>query len=179
MRKTTWLGLGLGLALTLGAGDIAAQGTRPDRPRAERSDARRGPDGDRASRRGGPDGMLLNGITLTDEQTARIEELRSRQATAMQASRARYREAMQAARAARASGDTAAARTQVMALRQEMEQVRAGHLASLRGVLTAEQQTQFDANVAKMEQRRQERGSAEGRRPRGGKRPQHQGARSR
>src|SRR5690606_26685074 len=152
---------------------------RPDRPRAERSDARRGPDGDRAGRRGGPEAMLLKGITLTDEQTARIEELRRQQTTTMQASRAKNREAMQAARAARASGDTAAARTQMTARRQEMEQVRAGHLASLRGVLTAEQRTRFDANVAEMEKRRQERGSAEGRHPRGGKRPQHQGARSR
>ena len=178
MRKTTWLGLGL--ALMLGAGDsAAAQATRPDRPRAERSDARRGPDADRASRRDGPEAMLLKGIALTDEQTARIEELRSQHATTMQASRSKHREAMQAARAARASGDTAAARTQMAALRQEMEQVRAGHLATIRGVLTVEQRTQFDANVAEFEKRRQERGSNEGRRPRGGKRPQHQGARSR
>jgi Spy/CpxP family protein refolding chaperone len=178
MRKTTLLGLGL--ALSLSATDtVASQATRPERTRPDRADVRRGPDGDRMGRRGRPDAVLLKGITLSDDQQAKLAELRTQQQTAMEASRAKHRETMDTVRAARARGDTAAAREQMHTLRAEMEQSREQHLASIRGLLTAPQQTQFDANVAELKQRREDRGKGEGRRGRGGQRPQHRDTSSR
>ena len=56
-------------------------------------------------------------------------------------------------RTLRQKGDTAAMRTKFAALRARMEQERDRDLAAIRGVLTAEQQKQFDANVAEAKKR--------------------------
>jgi len=147
--------MGVALALTLGAAGVAsAQSTdRPERPRSAQQDGgeRRGPGGPGGERgRGGPDAMLLRGITLSADQQAQVQSLRERQRAQMEAGRAQGAER----RAPRERGDT----TGLGARRAEMEQRREQHAAALRSILTDEQRTQFDRNVAQMRERAAERG---------------------
>jgi protein CpxP len=135
MRKTT-MTMALGLALSLGAvGAASAQATQQQPQRQERAD--------RGMRRGGPGGELLKGINLTEDQKARLKDLRKSEKPNEQ-----VRKAMQDARAARQRGDTAAARAQMQALRPQMEQERERHVSAIRAILSPDQQKQFDANVA-------------------------------
>jgi protein CpxP len=136
MRKMTMAAV-LGLALSLGAVGVAsAQATQqPKREHAERGMRR------------GPGGELLKGITLTDAQKAQMKELRKNEKP-----NAQFTKAMEDARAARQRGDTAAARAQMEALRPQMEQARERRFAAIRGILTPDQQKQFDANVAQWKQ---------------------------
>ena len=161
MRKTTFA-LGLGLALSVGAADLAAQQqARPDRAARENSArAQRGP------------GALLRGITLTDAQRAQLEAHREQQKAARQASRDSGQQAFDAARAARQRGDTAALRTLREQQRVQMTQARDREIAALRGILTAEQRVQFDRNVEAMKARAANRpaGAREGRGMRGDRR---------
>jgi protein CpxP len=165
--------MGLGLALTVGAaGAVVAQSSHPDTTRPERSDRRE--QGDRGMRRrGGPGGALLRGITLTDAQKTQLETLRKAQRDEMEKNRDQFRAAMKEAREAREKGDTATARSKMTALRTQMTQQRERQVAALRSILTAEQQKQFDANVAAWKERaerggRGERGTHEGHGARGG-----------
>jgi len=145
--------MGLGLALSVCAAGVAlAQSSRPDTTRQERPDRRE--QGDRGMRRrGGPDGALLRGITLTDGQKTQLETLRKAQRAEMEKNREQFSAARKEARDAREKGDTATARSKMTALRTQMTQQRERHVAALRAILTAEQQKQFDANVAKWKER--------------------------
>jgi Spy/CpxP family protein refolding chaperone len=137
------------LALTLGTVGVAsAQGVGgADRPRDSQQDGgRRGPGG-----RGGPETMLLQGITLTADQQAQIKALGDRQRQQYEAERAQRGGN---AGAPRERGDT----TGMGARRAEMQQRRDQHVAALRAVLTADQQVQFDKNVAEMKAHAPERG---------------------
>ena len=139
MRKST-MAMALGLALSFGAvGAASAQSTQPAREHAERG-----------GRRGGGE-MLLKGITLSPDQKARLKALRRDEKS--DASREQFRKAMADARAARQRGDTAAAKAQMQSVRTQMEQARERQFASIRSILTPEQQKQFDANVAEWKQR--------------------------
>jgi protein CpxP len=163
MRKLM-TNVGLGLALTVGtASAVAAQQTRPDTARREK--AERGDRGDRGERRrGGPDAALLKGITLTDAQKTQLTTMREAQRSEMQKNREQFSAAMKEARAAREKGDTATARAKMTAVRTQMTQQRDRQIAALRTILTAEQQKQFDANVAVWKERGQRgmRGDREG-----------------
>jgi hypothetical protein len=145
------------LALTLGtAGVASAQGVGADRPRdAQQQGDRRGPGG-----RGGPEQMLLRGITLSSDQQTRIKTLGDGWRQQMEAERAQ-RGASGAQ--PRERGDT----TGMGARRAQMQQRRDQHIAALRSVLNADQQVQFDKNVAEMKARGPERG---GQRPDRGER---------
>jgi len=178
MRKFTTT-MGLGLALTLGAaGAVAAQSSRPDTNRPDSVQRQRGDRAERgdrgARRRGGPEAMLLKGITLTDAQKTRLEALRREQEPQMKQTREQFAAVMKEAREARQRGDTATARAKMEQVRTQMDRQREQHVAALRSVLTADQQKQFDANVAAWKERgprdgaRGERGMQEGRRNRGG-----------
>jgi Spy/CpxP family protein refolding chaperone len=161
MRKTMTR-MGLGLALIVGAaGAAAAQSTRPD----NRPDATQGKKGDRGERgmrrRGGPDFALLKGITLTDAQKTRIEALRKEQRTEMVKNRDQFGAVMKEAREARQRGDTVTARTKMTQVREQMDKQRERQVASLRTILTADQQKQLDANVAEWKQRAQKDGQRE------------------
>lgn len=167
MRKTMTR-MGLGLALVVGAAGVAAaQNTRPDagnrpaqqRERGDRSE--RGMRGDR--RRGGPEAALLAGITLTDAQKARVQELRKAERDQMQKTREQFRASMKEARDARQRGDTATARAKMTELRTQMAAQQERHLSALRTILTPDQQRQFDANVAKWKERAAKRGEGRGR----------------
>ncbi|HUQ83471.1 MAG TPA: Spy/CpxP family protein refolding chaperone [Gemmatimonadaceae bacterium] len=161
--------MGLGLALVVGAaGAAAAQSTRPDnRPDSTHQKGERGDRGDRGMRRrgdGGPEGALLKGITLTDAQKTRLKTLREEQRTETQKTREQFGAAMKEARDARQRGDTVAARAKMEQVRAGMEKQRERQVASLRTILTAEQQKQLDANVAEWK----DRAAKGGHRERGG-----------
>ena len=163
MRKTMTR-MGLGLALVVGAaGAAAAQSTRPGNPpdttQSERG--QRGERGERGARRrgpGGPEGALLKGITLTDAQKTRLETLRKEQRSEMAKTREQFSAVMKEAREARQRGDTVTARAKMEQVRTQMNAQRERQVASLRTILTAEQQKQLDANVAQWKERAREGG---------------------
>ena len=166
MRRT--MIAAFGLALSLGAASLAsAQSTQPPQRPDRGGEMRRG------DRRGGPEAMLLKGITLTADQKSRIEALHK--SGESNASREQFRKAMTDARAARERGDTATANARVRELRSQMQAQRERQVASLRAVLTSEQQRQFDANVAEWKQHEKDRGERgggwQGRDGRSGQRP--------
>ena len=163
MRKTMTR-MGLGLALVVGAaGAAAAQSTRPGN-RPDTTQSERGERGDRGERgtrrrgRGGPEGALLKGITLTDAQKTRLQELRKDNRAEMEKTREQFGAVMKEAREARQRGDTATARAKMEQVRAQMDKQREHQIASLRTVLTAEQQKQLDANVAQWKERARDGG---------------------
>lgn len=162
MRKNIMAGLALALTLG-GAGLAAAQSTgqQPQRPRGEQDD-RGGRGWGRGGPRGGPEGFLLRGITLTDAQKQKLQQLRESDRATMEQSRTQMRSRMDEARAARQSGDTVKAKSLFAAMRKQMEAQRDQHAAQVRSILTAEQQKQFDANLAEAKKRQAERGEGRG-----------------
>lgn len=88
--------------------------------------------GDPAAMQARQNEMLFNGITLSAEQRAKVDSIQAQ-------SRAQQQEMMQAGGGMR-DPET----------RQRMMQQRQATMAAIRGVLTAEQQAKFDANVAAM-----------------------------
>jgi Spy/CpxP family protein refolding chaperone len=99
---------------------------------------------------GGPGGFgradqaLLRGITLNTDQQQRIDSIRTR-----------YRAQTEQMRQQNGTGDRDAMRTQ---MRTAMEKQQ----AEIRAVLTPDQQTQFDQNVAEMRNRMQQGGGRPG-----------------
>jgi Spy/CpxP family protein refolding chaperone len=115
--------------------------------------------------RGGPGMMqhaLLKNITLTDAQKAKLEQVRQSERASMTADNGARRAAFDAMRKARQSGDTAAAKRLMLEQRTKMDQQFAAHSAAVRALLTPDQQTQFDANVAEMKSHRGEFGRGRG-----------------
>jgi periplasmic protein CpxP/Spy len=152
MRKTLNR-MGLGLALVVGAAGVAAAHSTPNaRPDTTQRDHRRW-DGERGGRRGGPDGMLLKGINLTDAQKDRLKAIRKEQEPEMKKTREQFSAVMKEARDARERGDTATARAKMEQVRTQMEHRRDQQIATLRTILTADQQKQLDANIAAMKER--------------------------
>lgn len=95
---------------------------------------------------------LFRGITLTDAQKTRVDAID-----------AKYRPQFDSLRTqARAERDSAGPSTQTRARMRQLMQARQ---QEVRGVLTADQQKTFDANVKEMRERMAERG--QGQRPRG------------
>ena len=146
--------MGLGLALVAGAaGAAAAQSAQPNaRPDSTHRDHRRF-DGERGGRRGGPGGGFLRGITLTDAQKTRLQAIRKEQEPQMKKNREQFAVVMKEAREARRRGDTTTARAKMDLVRKDMDQQRERQIATLRTILTAEQQQQLDANIAAWKER--------------------------
>jgi Spy/CpxP family protein refolding chaperone len=143
----------LGLALSLGtAAAVQAQAAAP----AQRGEhAMRGPGGRMGAGRG--DRGALKGITLSDAQKAQLKTVHAKYKAQHDAERARMEPVMAEVKAARQKGDTAAARAawaKAGDARTQGEAVRKQEMADLRNVLTADQQKQFDANVATMQANR-------------------------
>ena len=111
------------------------------------------------------DAELLKGITLNDAQKAKLEQIREAERAKMQAEGGRGggRAEMDSIRAARERGDTALAQQLMAKQRAQMEARRETQITAIRGILTADQLPQFDANVAELKKR-----AAEGRGRRGG-----------
>jgi len=105
---------------------------------------------------------LLKKITLTGAQKAKLEQVQQSERASMTADNGARRAAFDAMRKARQSGDTAAAKRLMLEQRTKMDQQFAAHSAAVRAVLTPDQQTQFDANVAEMKSRRGEFGRGRG-----------------
>jgi Spy/CpxP family protein refolding chaperone len=105
---------------------------------------------ERGGRRG-PGHELLKGISLNADQKAKLKELHKTEQS--KASREQFRKAMADARAARQRGDTAAAKAQMQTLRAQMQQMQEQRVASIRSILTPDQQKTFDANLAQWKER--------------------------
>ena len=150
MTHTT-LTSALVLALTFAA-SAGAQSTdrdnRGERPRAAQQDSigRRGNRGPR-----GPEGMLLRGITLSAEQRTKLAELRRSERAQFDAKRPNGAKGQTGAvRPRRERGDTIG----IAARRAEMQKRFEQRIATVRNILTADQRTQFDKNVADLKERR-------------------------
>jgi Spy/CpxP family protein refolding chaperone len=121
----------LGVALLAGSAAVASAQAGAPAPAQQG-----GPGGGRGGNRS------LNGIELTDAQKTKVAEITAKYQPDLQA----IRESMQG------GGDRAAAFTKMQAVRDKMN-------PEIRAVLTAEQQTIFDKNLAeqkaRMEQMRQ------------------------
>jgi protein CpxP len=116
--------MALGLALMAGAATVQAQEAQPQG----------------GQRRGGMGmAMLMEGITLSAEQQAKVDSIQKAFQPKMQAVRDEVQN----------GGDRQAAIQKSQALNTEMR-------AAVKGLLTAEQQAAFDKNVTAMEERRRQ-----------------------
>ena len=136
-QKVNWALAG---ALVLGAAcaqkPATAQTTTPSPQVSTQQDG-----GERMGRRAGDRGQaLLRGITLSADQQSQVQAIRERHRSEMQALNPRE------------NPDD----------RAKMQQNMQTQLAEIRAVLTSDQQTQFDKNVAEMRDRMQQRGGPGG-----------------
>jgi periplasmic protein CpxP/Spy len=164
MRKTM-IALGLSLALAMGSTAAIAQGgqggrggARDEKPRGAWQKGEKG-------RKGHGLGMLLKGITLTDAQKAQLKTIHQQNKPKMEADREAMKKVFDEAKALRDRGDTAAARAKIQGVHKQRMEAHQRQAAELRAILTADQQKQFDANLAKMKERREKHdGEHQGRR---------------
>ncbi len=144
------LGLALALSVSVAAAASAQTAQRPDRARGAQSDSgfRRGAGGPgaRGQRGGGPEAMLLRGITLSENQKARLQELRTSERKQFDTQRPRDGAAQRPDMAQRQRRDT----TGMGARRGQMEQRREQRFAAIRSILDGRQRSQFDKNVAEL-----------------------------
>jgi Spy/CpxP family protein refolding chaperone len=120
----------LAAALCVGMTTVAAaQGT----PQQGQGEMRRG---------GGMGGMLLKDITLTDAQKAQVKTIRDKYVPQLQ-------ELRKSAQAVGGPPDEAT--------RSKMMDIQSKQAAEIRAILTADQQVQFDKNLAEMKAHAAER----------------------
>lgn len=108
--------------------------------------------------RHGRDGGALRGIKLSDAEKAKLKEIHQKYRTEAQSLRQSLKPAMEQARAARQKGDTAAVRKVWQDNKGAREQMKALHdreQAEIRAALSPENQQKFDANVARLKERRE------------------------
>lgn len=135
------------------------------------------PSGRGSGGRGGPgmmmDRVLFKNITLTDAEKAKLEDLHKAEREKMQAARGNDagRADFEAIRDARQKGDTATANKLMAEQRAKMDARRDEQIAAYRAILTSDQVSQFDANVAEMKKMASERGMGRGMGGRRGGRP--------
>jgi len=146
MHKTSLMSA-LALVVTLAA-SAGAQGVSTDHPARPQGTEQQG--GFRRGGRGGPEGMLLKGITLSADQKQKLADLRTREREAWQKDHPNAQQG--AERQRRQPGDT----TGFAARRAEMEKRFDARIAEVRNILTADQRTQFDKNVAELKAHRAE-----------------------
>jgi Spy/CpxP family protein refolding chaperone len=147
MRKSHVIGIAIISLLTVGS--VAQAQTAA--PRAPQARQQRGGRFERGR------GRLLRGIKLSDAEKARVKEIRENYKTESKALRESLRPAMQDMRAAREKHDTVAMKAawdRTAADRQKLDALMQRERAEIRTALTAEHQTQFDANVKQLDERR-------------------------
>ena len=139
MKQTgTWMAVAAALVVGSACAQkpATAQATTPAPQASTQQDG-----GDRMGRRGGDrTQMLFQGITLSADQQTQVQAIRERHRAEMQGLNPRE------------NPDD----------RAKMMQNMQTQMAEIRAVLTSDQQTQFDKNVADMRQRMQQRGGAPG-----------------
>jgi len=124
----------LAFALCAGMTSVAAAQGQPEGQKGQ-GDMRRG---------GGMGGMLLKDITLTDAQKDQIKTIREKYVPKQ----------LELQKAVQATGTPADDAT-----RAKMAELRSQQSAEIRAVLTADQQVQFDKNLAEMKARMAARGN--------------------
>jgi Spy/CpxP family protein refolding chaperone len=98
----------------------------------------------------------LRGIALSETEKANVANVHAKYSSQMKALREQSKPQMDAARAARQRGDTAAVRElweKGSAQREQSKQLMLAEQNDLRGALSPDNQTRFDANVATMKSR--------------------------
>jgi Spy/CpxP family protein refolding chaperone len=147
MRKSRVIGFVIVSLLTVGS--IArAQTSAPATPQARQQ---------RGARFESGRGRLFRGIKLSDAERARVKEIREKYRTESQSLRESLRPAMQDVRAARQKHDSVAVKAawdRTAGDRQKLQALMQRERTEIRTALTAEHQTQFDANVKQLDQRR-------------------------
>jgi Spy/CpxP family protein refolding chaperone len=111
-------------------------------------------------------GGALRGIKLSDAEKAQLRTIHGKYAAEGKSLRASLKSARQEVRADRQKGDTAAARAvwdRNKTGREQMMALRAREQSDVRGALSPENQTLFDANVAKHAARKGPKGDRRGR----------------
>ena len=114
----------------------------------------------KVGRNGGMRGAF-RGVNLTDAQKTQMKAIHEKYAPQFKPLMESMRPAMTDARAARQRGDTAAARAafaRTADARSKVEALRLQERNELRGILTAEQQKAFDANLANRKEHGRGRG---------------------
>jgi Spy/CpxP family protein refolding chaperone len=138
------------LALTFGASvGLAQTTTTPEAPTVPAAPSQ--PTAVSRGHRHGHYGHLLRGMQLTADQQTKIAALRSQHRTEARGLHQQMGTARATLRAAKAGTDATAvetARTQMRAVHAQFATMRSQWLSETRAVLTPEQQSQFDANVA-------------------------------
>lgn len=136
--RTVALGAALVLGLAATAGAQSSQGTEQGR----RGAAAEGQKGGRMNR---PARALMRGIDLSDTQREQIRAVHQRYQPQHAALRAKVRDARQAEQ----RPDSAAR----AGMRADLRSLMQREHTEIRGVLSAEQQKTFDANVVRMQER--------------------------
>ena len=157
---------GLSLALTIGAATVAAaQTTAPADPAAQAAvapaqDAAQTPanqDGARtAHRQWRHHSHLFRGVNLTADERGKLSAIRDQYRAQLQPLMHQIRTARHSMRTAAAKADSAgvnAARATLRDVRSKFSAARTQWRSDVRGVLTPDQQAQFDKNVARMQSR--------------------------
>ena len=151
-----------GAAATAGAQQTTqpAQGQRIERAHRDSSHrAKREARGVRGEGRGmHAAGALMRGVDLTDAQKAQVKTIHEKYQAQFKSIREANKPAMEEARAARQRGDTVAARAAYEKGRAQFESLREQELNEVRGVLSADQQKTFDANLQQMKARQGQHG---------------------
>jgi Spy/CpxP family protein refolding chaperone len=107
------------------------------------------------------DRMLLEGITLSEAQQAKLQDLRKAERDRAEAQRGQQQgppPEMQAIREAREKGDTVTANKLMADMRAKVAERRDVQIAAIRTILTQDQLAQFDTNVAELKKRESEMG---------------------
>lgn len=147
-RKTFWTSMIAVLAVMFCASLATAEpGSSERKADGERVGQNDGEKKDKAEKRKGHRGhMLFADIDLTDDQKMQIKEIRME-------NKERVQEIRQEMKEARDAKDKEAMKAAGEKMQTLMEQTH----GEIRGVLTAEQQKQFDKNVQEMKERREAR----------------------
>ncbi|MBW8768541.1 MAG: periplasmic heavy metal sensor [Gemmatimonadetes bacterium] len=159
MRRTRVIGIAIVSLLTVGS-VAQAQNAAPGVPQARQQ---------RVGKFEKGRGRLLRGIKLSDAEKARVKEIRGKYQTESKTLRESLRPAMQDMRTARQKHDTVAMKAawdRTAADRQKLDALMQRERAEVRTALTPEHQTQFDANVKQLAERRAEGRKGKGHRPR-------------
>ena len=119
----------------------------------------------RAGKARGAHNALLQGITLSPAERARLAQVKGRYQPQQKSLRAQIKPAVQQARVDRQKGDTAAARALLAGTkssRTQLRELRKSERTDVRSALTPEHQRQFDSNVRQVAERHA-KGSRKGR----------------